>query len=36
MAGRAGVRDPVVSALLTAGGLGDVEVFSAAVVANGI
>lgn len=34
MAIRAGVRDPVVSALQTAGGLGDVEVFSGSVVAR--
>jgi hypothetical protein len=32
---RAGVRDPVVSALQTAGGLGDVEVFSGPVVVRG-
>ena len=36
LAVRAGVRDAVVSILQTAGGLGDVEVFSGAVVANGI
>ena len=35
MAVRAGVRDPVVSVLQTAGGLGDVEVSSGAVVAYG-
>jgi hypothetical protein len=36
MSFRAGVRDPVVSAQQTAGGSGDVEVFSGPVVARGI
>lgn len=36
MSFRAGVRDPVVSAMSIAGGLGDVEVFSNSVLARGL